>query len=160
MASAALLRYENPAIEIHKAHAGIARVRLPTPSLDGLKHFPSGLGRNSERSLGCHQTNPHIRVIEKGQQRSPLIAGSPFQFLIDCVHLPIKTVIFCIVVIEDRLIFFDAERCEALDQLRNGEIVEVGAFNGLSTPNLRFAAKCCSGGAPASSAQTSRRGFH
>jgi hypothetical protein len=49
------------------------------------------------------------------------------------------TPIFCIVAVEDRLIFLDAQRCEALDQLSNGEIVEVGVLHGLSTPNLRFA---------------------
>src|SRR5580693_4960716 len=131
-----LLRYKNPAVEIHKAHAGIAGVRLATPSLDGLKHFPSGLGCNGECSLGCHQTDPQIRMIEKGQQRSSLIARSPFQFLLNGVHLPIKTLIFCIVVVEDCLIFLNAKRCEALDQLSDGKLVQIDVFHGLSTPNL------------------------
>ena len=88
----------------------------------------SGFWRNSECPLGRHQTDPDIRMIEKGQQRSPLITGSPFQFFLNRVHLPIKTLIFCIVVIEDRLIFLDAKRCEALDQLSSGEIVKIGIF--------------------------------
>ena len=75
-------------------------------------------------------------MIEKGQQRSPLIARSSFQFLFNCVHLPIKTCILCIVIVEDCLIFLNAERCEALDQLSDGEIVKVSVFHGLSTPNL------------------------
>jgi hypothetical protein len=44
--------------------------------------------------------------------------------------------------------------------LNDGEIVEVGVLHDLSTPNLRFAAKCCSVATPASSAQTSRREVH
>jgi hypothetical protein len=138
MVCAALLRYKNATIEIHEAHASIARIRLPTSTLDRLEHLSSGFWRNSECPLGRHQTDPDIRMIEKGQQRSPLITGSPFQFFLNCVHLPIKAIIFCIVVIEDRLIFLNAERCKTLDQLCGGEIVEVGVLHGLSTPNLRL----------------------
>src|SRR5258707_2664229 len=128
-----LFRNKNSTIEIHETHASIARIRLPTPRLNGLEHLSSSFWCNSERPLGRHQTDPDIRMIEKGQQRSPLIAGSSLQFFLNCVHLPIKAIIFCIVVIEDRLIFLNAERCKALDQLCGGETVKIGIFHAFRT---------------------------
>ena len=67
-------------------------------------------------------------MVKERQQRSPLITGSSLQFFLNCVHLPIKAIIFCIVVIEDRLIFLNAERYKALDQLCGGETVKIGIF--------------------------------
>src|SRR5580700_1093584 len=104
----ALFRDENTAVEVHEAHAGVARIRLTTPFLNQFNHPPCRCRSDCQSCFCCLRANSQILMIKERKKCVPLVSMPSSQFIWDFSHPVVKAIEFSNSVFEQRLILFDA----------------------------------------------------